>query len=236
MAGKTTSIRDTLVFTDHAKLVFPGPQPSLLPDVEARCYPPPAPLRPGKRYTVVLSHATEDLVHVQLLSRRGGAATLRLPGLMEEMAKVYGGKHSQDMWGLGTARPGVVCAAWDSRDELWYRARVERVVRARIVLVTYVDFGNRSVVSQHRLLRLFPQFMRLPEVAQAVRPQVWLPNLLHFLMSSEGVMTKMFGQGGGRCKELALRLGHRELGLEVVGEEGEVREVRFTLGGEEVLL
>lgn len=173
LAGKPTSIRDTLVFTDLAKLApFPASQPALLPDVEARSYPPPAPLRPGKRYTVVISHADQDHVYVQLLSRRGGAATLRLPRLMEQMAAVYGVKHSEDMWGLGSPRPGVVCVVRDREDKMWYRARVERLVRARIVMVTYVDFGTRAVVSQHSLLRLFPQFLELPVVAQAAKPQV----------------------------------------------------------------
>jgi hypothetical protein len=50
--------------------------------------------------------------------------------------------------------------------------QVEKVVRGRIVLVTYVDFGNTEVVSLHRLRRLFPEFLAAPLASQAVQLKV----------------------------------------------------------------
>ena len=148
--GAMTSVRDTLVFSDRAKFRLPGLTKQVsLPDVENRSFPPAVRLKRGRTYTVMVAHTGRSRISVQVLSGKGRALTLALPGLMEELGEVYGVRRSEEMWGLGMPRPGVPCVAKDL-DGLWYRARVEKVVQGRLVMVTYVDFGNHLLLPLHR--------------------------------------------------------------------------------------
>ena len=70
--------------------------------------------------------------------------------------------------GVGQVLAGVVCAVRDSRDKMWYRGEVVTVVKGRMVLVKYVDFGNSELVPAHRMRRLFGDFMELPALATRV--------------------------------------------------------------------
>ena len=91
-------------------------------------------------------------VYVQLLTKNVGKYTLRLPDLMDKLGKTYGVRKCEEMWSLGTDRPGTPCAVkvhsfgtsklvkWictmQDVDGLWYRARLEKVIRCRIVKVS----------------------------------------------------------------------------------------------------
>lgn len=201
LGGRYTSVRDTLVWGGHAKfLTFPQ---VFLANVEDRHYRPHPTLRRGKTYTVVVSHVSDATLWVQLLSRRARAATLALPLVMEEMAEVYGVVRSEEMWSLGTDRPGTLCAVRDPGDGLWYRAQVVKVVRGRILRVHYVDFGHTVITSLHKLRRLFEQFLWLPAIAQPATLQ------------AEGRRLR-------RMAELVEMVEQQEVQLQVVGEEGQV--------------
>ena len=41
---------------------------------------------------------------------------------------MYGVVRSEEMWSLGTDRPGTLCAVRDPGDGLWYRAQVRRLL------------------------------------------------------------------------------------------------------------
>ena len=124
---------------------------------------------------------------------------------MDQLGETYGVRKCEEMWSLGTDRPGTPCAVKDV-DGLWYRARLEKVMRSRIVRVTLVDFGNSIVVSLHKLRRLFPKFLRLPAIAMPVT------------LMLEGRCTRS-------AAEVKSILGHQEVDMEVVGDEGEVKLV-----------
>ena len=162
-------------------------------------------LLPGNNYYAIISHVRTDKVHVQMMCGEGRKATLALPHLMEEMASVYGVVMCEETWVLGNPRVGVVCAVQDSKDGMWYRAQVETLVKPRIIKVKYVDFGNTVLVADHRLWRLFPEFLEVPVVAQPVR--LHLPNEI----------------GRSAVTYLKNWLCYQELELEMVGGEGELR-------------
>jgi len=210
--GKMTSVRDLMVFLDHAKFSAPlsslptisaPKRPSI--DVEAREFSQMPELKKGKVYRVLVSHVDKTQVFVQLLSKKAGKFTLLLPDLMDQLGETYGVRKCEEMWSLGTDRPGTPCAVKDV-DGLWYRARLEKVIRCRIVRVTFVDFGNSVVVALHKLRRLFPKFLRLPAIALPVK------------LKLEGRCTRS-------AAEIKSILGHQEVDLEVVGDEGEVKLV-----------
>ena len=110
----------------------------------------------------------------------------------------------EEMWVLGNPRVGVVCAVQDTKDGMWYRAQVETLVKPRILQVKYVDFGNTVLVADHRLRRLFPEFLEVPVVAQSVR--LHLPN----------------ESARSAVSYLKNWLRYQELELEMVGGEGDV--------------
>ncbi|XP_074015034.1 tudor domain-containing protein 1 [Numenius arquata] len=66
-------------------------------------------------------------------------------------------------------RPAVgnVCCAQFTEDNLWYRAAVVEYVSEDSVLVGYIDYGNREVLSLTKLRPMIPRLMDLP--AQAIR-------------------------------------------------------------------
>jgi len=208
---KMTSVRDLMVFLDHANFSAPLSLPTIsapekqLIDVEARKFRQLPQLKKGKVYRVLVSHVDNTQVHVQLLSKKAEKFTLLLPDLMDQLVETYGVRKCEEMWSLGTDRPGTPCAVKDV-DGRWYRARLEKVIRCRIVRVTFVDFGNSMVVSLHKLRRLFSRFLRLPAIA--------LPVTLML----EGRCTRS-------AAEVKSILGNQEVDLEVVGDEGEVKLV-----------
>jgi len=209
--GKMTSVRDLMVFLDHAKFSAPLSLPTIsapekpIIDVEAREFKRLPELKRGKVYRVLVSHVDKTQVYVQLLSKKAEKFTLLLPDLMDQLGETYGVRKCEEMWSLGTDRPGTPCAVKDV-DGLWYRARLEKVIKCRIVRVTFVDFGNSVVVSLHKLRRLFPKFLRLPAIA--------LP-----------VTLKLEGRCTRSAAEMKSILGHQEVDLEVVGDKGEVKLV-----------
>jgi len=167
-----TSVRDVLVLS--GKAVFYSSPSTLIPNMEEKQFKQLPPMTVGSAHTVILSHlhqlSREDQLpqlSVQLLSDKS-KLSLRLPGLMDQMAVVYGVKRSEELWGLGRCWPGVVCAVRDTRDKLWYRGEVVSMMKGRMVLVKYVDFGNCEVVPAHRMRRLFKDFMELPALATRV--------------------------------------------------------------------
>jgi len=208
---KMTSVRDLMVFLDHANFSAPlslttinAPEKQLI-DVEARKFRQLPELKKGKVYRVLVSHVDKTQVFVQLLSKKAEKYTLLLPDLMDQLVETYGVRKCEEMWSLGTDRPGTPCAVKDV-DGLWYRARLEKVIRCRIVRVTFVDFGNSVVVSLHKLRRLFSKFLKLPAIA--------LP-----------VTLKLEGRCTRSAAEVKSILGNQEVDLEVVGDEGEVKLV-----------
>ena len=198
-----TSMRDVLIFSDRAKYSLSSCE-AVLTDVEQRSFLPAMELLPGNNYSAIISHVRTDKVHVQMMCGEGRKATLALPHLMEEMASVYGVRMCEEMWVLGKPRVGVVCAVQDTKDGMWYRAQVETLVKPRILQVKYVDFGNTVLVADHRLRRLFPEFLEVPVVAQSVR--LHLPN----------------ESARSAVSYLKNWLRYQELELEMVGGEGDV--------------
>lgn len=202
--GKMVSVRDLMVFLDHAKFSAPLCMPEQrLADVESREFKQLPRLKKGQVYRALVSHVDKKQVYVHLLSRRAGKLTLLLPDLMDQMGETYKVRKCEEMWSLGTDRPGTPCAVKDV-DGLWYRARIEKVLRVRIVRVTFVDFGSSVVVSLHKLRRLFPKFLLLPAIAVPVTLE---------LMS--GCVRS--------AAEVRSLLGHQEVDLEVVGDDREVK-------------
>ena len=49
-------------------------------------------------------------VYVQLLSKKAEKFTLLLPDLMDQLGETYGVRKCEEMWSLGTDRPGTPCA------------------------------------------------------------------------------------------------------------------------------
>ena len=166
-----TSVRDVLVLS--GKAVFYTSPSILIPNMEEKQFKQLQPMANGSVHTVILSHmhklSPDQLpqLSVQLLSDKK-KLSLRLPGLMDQMGVVYGVKRSEELWGLGRCWPGVVCAVRDTRDKMWYRGEVVSMMKGRMVLVKYVDFGNCEVVPAHRMRRLFTDFMELPALATSV--------------------------------------------------------------------
>jgi len=166
-----TSVRDVLVLS--GKALFYSPPDLMIPSTEERKYKKVATMVQGSTYTVLLSHThklRDDCVpqfSVQQVSDQDKTA-LQLPILMEQMKAVYGVKRSEELWGLGRCWPGMVCAVRDSRDKLWYRGEVVSIIKGRLILVKYVDFGNCEQVPAHRMRRLFSDFLELPALATRV--------------------------------------------------------------------
>jgi len=206
---KMSSVRDLMVFLDQAKFPAPLSLPTVdnkaLTDVETGQFGQLPRLKKGKVFRALVSHIDKTQVYVQLLSKKAEKFTLLLPELMDELGETYGVRKCEEMWSLGTDRPGTPCAVKDV-DGLWYRARLENVIRSRIVRVTLVDFGNSIVVSLHKLRRLFPKFLRLPAIAQPVT------------LMLEGRCTRS-------AAEVKSLLWQQEVDMEVVGAEGEVKLV-----------
>ncbi|KAF6035658.1 SND1 [Bugula neritina] len=70
--------------------------------------------------------------------------------------------------GAYTPKKGDLCAA-KFVDELWYRARVEKVDKDGKVTVLYVDFGNRDTVPVLKTAPLPGSFVSLPAQAKEYR-------------------------------------------------------------------
>lgn len=81
----------------------------------------------------------------------------------------------QAIWALQTAqhilmsemsiealRPDVLLAARFKKDQLWYRAKVLRVVDKQRVLVYYVDYGNEEIVNITEVMPLASEFVGRP--------------------------------------------------------------------------
>jgi len=203
--GKMTSVRDSLVFSDGAKFAFTGTKVVSLPDMEALTYLRAPPLRRRKRYTAITSHIDSKGLHVQILSGKARKVTLTLPSLMEELSAFYGIKYNEELFGLPLPpRPGVAAVIKDKEDKMWYRVQVEKLVRGRIFLVTYVDFGNKEFVSSHRLRRIKPQFLDLPCVAQPIDIKGWDGSGLPYTILRD-------------------TLGYSELQIKVSSIEGKVK-------------
>jgi len=166
-----TSVRDVLVLS--GKALFYSPPDLMIPSTEERKYKKVATMVQGSTYTVLLSHTHKlrddcvPQVSVQQVSDQDKTA-LQLPFLMEQMKAVYGVKRSEELWGLGRCWPGMVCAVRDSRDKMWYRGEVVSIIKGRLILVKYVDFGNCEQVPAHRMRRLFSDFLELPALATRV--------------------------------------------------------------------
>ncbi|XP_064490231.1 staphylococcal nuclease domain-containing protein 1-like [Ornithodoros turicata] len=56
--------------------------------------------------------------------------------------------------GAYTPKRGDICAAKFSEDDLWYRAKVERVVSNQRVDILFIDYGNRETTDSSRLTAL----------------------------------------------------------------------------------
>eukprot|EP00092_Neocalanus_flemingeri_P022823 GFUD01024747.1.p1 GENE.GFUD01024747.1~~GFUD01024747.1.p1 ORF type:complete len:410 (+),score=149.13 GFUD01024747.1:441-1670(+) len=185
-----TSVRDVLV--SSGKAVFYSSPYTTIPNVEERKYKQLPSLKDGSVHTVMLSHLHKLSHHqlpqlsVQLLSDKDKLA-LQLPSLMDQMGEVYGVKRSEELWGLGRCWPGMVCAVRDSRDKMWYRGQVVKVVKGRMVRVKYVDFGNTELVPAHRMRRLFQDFMELPALAIRVFMRVKVEGVEVMAMLKEGI-------------------------------------------------
>ena len=166
-----TSVRDVLVLS--GKALFYSPPDLMIPSTEERKYKKVSTMVQGSSYTVLLSHTHKlrtdcvPQVSVQLVSNQETTA-LHLPILMEQMKAVYGVKRSEELWGLGRCWPGMVCAVRDTRDKMWYRGEVVSIIKGRLILVKYVDFGNCEPVPAHRMRRLFSDFLELPAFATRV--------------------------------------------------------------------
>ncbi|XP_067951454.1 staphylococcal nuclease domain-containing protein 1-like [Watersipora subatra] len=70
--------------------------------------------------------------------------------------------------GSYTPKKGDLCAA-KFVDDLWYRARVEKVLKANTVQVLYIDFGNRETVSFLKTAPLPGAFITLAPQAKEYR-------------------------------------------------------------------
>jgi len=64
-----------------------------------------------------------------------------------------------------TPRRGDVVAALFV-DNLWYRARIEKVVSLEKIYVLYVDYGNKEILSSVRLAQLPPKYSSFPPQAR----------------------------------------------------------------------
>ena len=85
------------------------------------------------------------------MSKKAEKFTLLLPDLMDQLGETYGVRKCEEMWSLGTDRPGTPCAVkvflvqrgyrflrririnklcLQDVDGLWYRARLEKVISA----------------------------------------------------------------------------------------------------------
>lgn len=60
---------------------------------------------------------------------------------------------------------GDVCVAQFSFDNCWYRVKVDLVINAGIMKVTYIDFGNQEDVAVHRIRRITENLLSLPRQA-----------------------------------------------------------------------
>eukprot|EP00092_Neocalanus_flemingeri_P021920 GFUD01023777.1.p1 GENE.GFUD01023777.1~~GFUD01023777.1.p1 ORF type:complete len:422 (-),score=148.64 GFUD01023777.1:164-1429(-) len=185
-----SSVRDVLVLC--GKAVFYSSPSTIIPNVEERDYKQLPSLVAGSVHTVMLSHL-HQLSHqqlpqlsVQLFSDQDKVA-LQLPSLMDQMGEVYGVKRSEELWGLGRCWPGMVCAVRDSRDKMWYRGQVVKIGKGRMVRVKYVDFGNTELVPDHKLRRLFKDFMVLPAMATRVSMEVKVEGAEVMAMLKEGI-------------------------------------------------
>ena len=179
---KYTSIRDLLVFSGQAE--FNIDPCSIIPNIEERWFKKLPILPTGSTQLVSISHVHQqapcqgDLLQlsVHLLSDPLNCC-LQLPYLMDQMKSVYRAKRSEELWGVVQCWPGMVCAVKDPEDKLWYRAEVVKILKARIIMVKYVDFGNCVTVSAHRIRRLFSDFMDLPALAIRVCMRVRVPSI-----------------------------------------------------------
>jgi len=179
---KYTSIRDLLVFSGQAE--FNIDPCSIIPNIEERWFKKLPILPTGSTQLVAISHVHKqapcqgDLLQlsVHLLSDPLNCC-LQLPYLMDQMKSVYRAKRSEELWGVVQCWPGMVCAVKDPEDKLWYRAEVVKILKARIIMVKYVDFGNCVTVSAHRIRRLFSDFMDLPALAIRVCMRVRVPSI-----------------------------------------------------------
>ncbi|XP_022805064.1 uncharacterized protein LOC111342268 isoform X2 [Stylophora pistillata] len=60
---------------------------------------------------------------------------------------------------------GDVCVAQFSFDNCWYRVKVDLVINAGIMRVTYIDFGNQEDIAVYKIRRITEDLLSLPRQA-----------------------------------------------------------------------
>ncbi|CAG5123076.1 unnamed protein product, partial [Candidula unifasciata] len=161
----------------YQPIIAPDSQPVLhLPSDAVSpgcCYSPqPMPVFPdesAKYIDLYVSYViSPDIFWIQL---RGLETTVALEDLMDEIEKVYRGKHLPPGYEMTTslAKPGMICAAIFPEDGHWYRAIITEV-KDQLYEVCYVDYGNVCSVSISSLRLLKTKFLKFP--AQAIRARL----------------------------------------------------------------
>ncbi|KXJ22761.1 RING finger protein 17 [Exaiptasia diaphana] len=163
---RPASVRDALVFLEVARFKTSASQINVQGQqtFPMRVFKNPTPVEEGQCVPVLVTHATgPDEVYFQLIEDN---SIQKLLQVMDEMAKLYNGKHKRkDLQVLWPYR-GLVCGAKFTEDKAWYRALVIGVNSDETLDVNYVDYGNSERLPFSALRKLPDSLLALPRQAR----------------------------------------------------------------------
>lgn len=157
------SVRDALVFLEHGQFTDPKHNPNVFTKKNIRQFIPSDKLLEDSKCNVILSHIENpSLFYVQQVATAGN-----LSNLINDMNVTYKSEVGNTLYQVYVPYVGMVCAAQYTVDKQWYRAQVLSLPGGAMVEVQYVDFGNKEVIHNRYLRKLFDRFLKLSKQAIA---------------------------------------------------------------------
>lgn len=180
------SVRDALVFLEYGQFTDPKCVPSAFTQKNVRQFIPSDKLPADSKCNVILSHIENpSLFYVQQVATAGN-----LSNLITDMNMTYRSDPGNTLYQVYVPYVGMVCAAQYTVDRQWYRAEVLSLPGGAMVEVQYVDFGNKEVLHNRFLRKLFDRFLKLGKQAIAcsfaeAKPATeegWTPEAKNWMM------------------------------------------------------
>ena len=85
-----------------------------------------------------------------------------LDDMMTEIGSYISSQESTQVIPKDRFKSGTVCLGQFTEDNDWYRVVIEEVISGTTALVSFVDYGNKEVLSSNRISDLPAQFSQLP--------------------------------------------------------------------------
>ncbi|XP_064488193.1 RING finger protein 17-like isoform X2 [Ornithodoros turicata] len=157
-----TSVSDALVFSEMASYHLPdNRRQTRHSSVPRRQYYPPTEFHVGQVLSVLVSAVKSP--H-ELYIQECGSNLAYLEKMSTDL-QVHCETKKSEGESIYLPQVGMVCLAYNSRDQRWYRARVLGLPGGTRVDVCFVDYGSRETVRASCIRRIPDQFMKLPPQA-----------------------------------------------------------------------